>query len=193
MALPHASFITEQEYLALETGDTIKHEYAHGQRIAMTGASWAHNLICVNISTQLNLQLEPSDCRVIAHDMRLKVLSRVSYRYPDVMVVCGAPAFVGGRTDTLTNPVLIVEVLSDSTALIDRNEKLDEYLSIESLQAYLLVSQTHAKIERYLRQASRDWLYTHISGLDAVLALPSIQAQLALNKVYHGVTFTASE
>jgi Uma2 family endonuclease len=193
MALPDRKHWTEAEYLAFEQTSDMKHEYVDGKIVAMTGASWNHNLICVNTSTSLNLQLTNRDCRVTSNDMRLKVVSKLSYRYPDVMVVCGAPQFAGGRTDTITNPILIVEVLSETTALIDRNEKLDEYLQIDSLQEYVLISQDEPKIERYLRQPSGDWLYTQVVGLQHSIDLPSIGCKLALSDVYKKVTLTPED
>lgn len=188
MAAPHQHYWTEADYLAFEAASDIKHEFANGAIIAMTGASWKHNVICVNTSTTLNVQLATKDCRVTANDLRLKVLSKRSYRYPDVMVICGDPQFVDDRTDTISNPTVIIEVLSEKTALIDRNEKLDEYLQIEAVQEYVLISQAAAKIERYLRQESGDWLYSHATGLDSSLDLPSIDCVLALTDVYKKVT-----
>ncbi len=188
MALPQQQHLTEAEYFALDDSSEFKHEYANGDVIAMTGASWAHNLICVNTATSLNVQLNSSDCRVSANDLRLQVASKRSYRYPDVMVICGEPKFVNERTDTISNPILIVEVLSEGTMLVDRNEKLDEYLQMNSVREYVLIAQTEAKIERYLRQDSGDWLYTQISGVEGVIDLPSIGCKLALAEVYHKVT-----
>lgn len=187
MALPHKPNWTETEYLEFERTSDIRHEYVDGRVIAMTGASLAHNFICVNTSTSLNVQLMQKNCRVASNDLRLKVVSKRSYRYPDIMVICGDPQITDDRPDTITNPILIIEVLSESTALIDRNEKLDEYLQIESVQEYVLISQQVAKVERYLRQASGNWLYTQVSGLDHVLELPSIGCKLALADVYNKV------
>lgn len=189
MALPSQEVWTEAEYLAFEQDSAEKHEFADGKILAMTGASWTHNLICVNTSTTLNVQLANSDCRVTSNDLRLKVNSKHHYRYPDVMVICGAPEFVPKRNDTITNPKVVIEILSESTALIDRNDKLDEYIQIESVQAYVLISQSEAKVERYLRQAtSKDWLYTQVTGLDSILELPSIDCTLTLADIYNKVT-----
>lgn len=187
MVFPHQTKRTEAEYLKFEQNSDAKHEYAAGQIIAMTGASLAHNFICVNTSTSLNVQLRQKDCRVASNDLRLKIISKHSYRYPDIMVICGDLHITEDRPHTITNPIVIVEVLSESTALIDRNEKLDEYLQIDSVQEYILISQHDIKVERYLRQSSGDWLYTQVSGLDNTLDLPSIGCKLALAEIYHKV------
>jgi len=188
MALPDHNQLTEAEYLTFEDDADTKHEYAAGQVIAMTGASWAHNVIGVNVSSQLHSQLIGKTCTVTANDLRLKVEAEVSYRYPDVMAVCGEPSFIKGRTDTITNPTLIVEILSKTTAFIDHNTKLDEYTQIPTLQAYLLIDQTQAKLIRYLRQGAQDWLYTAFTGLDAHVQLPFIGCELRLADVYENIT-----
>ena len=202
MALPpHQEYLTEAQYLAYEDESDLRHEYANGQIIAMTGASWTHNLICVNTSTSLNVQLMNKNCRVTSGDLRLKVSSRRHYRYLDVMVICGEPQFVANRVDTISNPVVVIEVLSESTALTDRNDKLEEYLQVDSVQEYVLISQSEPRIERYLRQtagdtsgeASGDWLYSHASGLQNSIDLPSIGCTLALADVYNKVDLSAEQ
>jgi Uma2 family endonuclease len=181
--------MTEAEYLAFEQDSDIKHEFVNGDVFAMTGASWRHNVICSNVNIALGGQLANKDCTVVASDMRLKVASRVSYRYPDLMVVCGDPAFVDDRTDTISSPTVVIEVLSASTALVDHNEKLHEYIRLTSLHEYILISQDAAQVERFLRQEADEWLYKQITGIESRLDLRSIGCTLALSDVYNKVTF----
>lgn len=188
MAISQPDSWTEAAYLAFEETSDIRHEFTDGVLVAMTGGSWNHNLICVNTSTTLNMQLADTDCRVTSNDMRLKVAARVSYRYPDVMVICGVPQFHTDRVDTITNPTVVIEVLSASTALTDRNDKLGEYLQIPSVREYGLISQHETKIERYLRQPSGNWLYTQVSDPTGSIDLPSLGCTLALADVYRKVT-----
>ena len=180
--------MTEAEYLELECTSEIKYEYAGGEVFAMTGASWNHNIISVNTSTRLNIQLVNQDCGVTGSDLRLKVIAEGSYRYPDIMVICGEPQFVDDRVDTVSNPTVVIEVVSPSTALVDRNDKLNEYLQLDSLQEYILISQHEARVERYLRHQS-DWLYTQVAGLQNSLDLPSISCTLKLSDIYQKVSF----
>lgn len=192
MALPD-NHITEADYLAFERNSDTKHEYANGKIYAMTGASWQHNVICANVVTALNMQLAKSPC-VVVNDMRVQVAAAKSYRYPDVAVVCDPPQFADERTDTITNPALLIEVLSPSTALVDRNEKLREYRQLASLQAYLLIARDEPRIERFLRQDAQNWLYADVTGLDARLALPApLNGALALADVYRKITFDGDE
>lgn len=186
--------MSEAEYLAFDAHSDVKHEYVAGVVYAMTGAGWNHNIINGNTQTTLNNQLAEEPCSVVSNDMRLKVQSdAVSFRYPDTMVVCGEPEFDGDRTDTLTNPVVIVEVLSPSTALKDHNEKLDEYIQIETLQHYVLISQHEAKVEVYTRQNAGQWLYIQAKGLDATVALPAVDCTLHLATLYAKVRFDRDE
>lgn len=185
--------MTEAEYLAFEETSEIKHEYVAGQVYAMTGAGWNHNLINGNTQATLNIQLADKSCFVMSSDLRLKVTSKkVSFRYPDTMVICGEPDFVEKRRDTVKNPTIIIEVLSPSTALTDHNEKLDEYIKIESVQAYVLISQHEAKVEVYTRDTAEEWRYIQKKGLDAGVELDSIGCTLALSKIYEKVDFEQS-
>lgn len=182
--------MSETEYLEFERESETKHEYAAGYVVAMTGASWNHNLINSNTLTALKNRLSKHPCRVVSSDMRLKVTSkRVSYRYPDIMVICGDPEFIDKRTDTVTNPTVIIEVLSPATALIDRNEKLDEYIKIASLENYILIAQHEAKVEIFTRYEAENWLYSQYKNLEAIIELASIECALSLADIYEQITF----
>ncbi|MCE2415848.1 Uma2 family endonuclease [Candidatus Poribacteria bacterium] len=172
--------------LAFERKATTKHEYLNGQIVAMSGASFAHNFLTVNIATHLNIQLMNGECRVAASDMRVKVPQTDSYFYPDVVVVCGEPRAEDDTFDTLLNPTLIVEVLSPSTAGYDKGEKFEHYQQIVSLKDYILISQDEVRVEHYCRQES-EWLQTEFQGLEDVLSLLSIGCELRLSDIYRRV------
>ena len=180
------TYLTPEEYLAFERKATTKHEYLNGQIVAMSGASFAHNFITVNIATSLNVQLMEGDCRVATSDMRVKVTEIDSYFYPDVVVVCGEPRAEDDTFDTLLNPVLIVEVLSPSTEGYNRGEKFDHYQQIVSLKDYILISQDEVRVEHYCRQES-EWLQSEFQGLKDVLSLLSIGCELRLSDIYRRV------
>ena len=180
------TYLTPKEYLAFERKATTKHEYLNGQIVAMSGASFAHNFITVNIATSLNVQLMEGECRVATSDMRVKVTEIDSYFYPDVVVVCGEPRAEDDTFDTLLNPVLIVEVLSPSTEGYDRGEKFDHYQQIVSLKDYILISQDEVRVEHYCRQES-EWLQSEFQGLEDVLSLLSIGCELRLSDIYRRV------
>lgn len=190
MALPEKiARLSEAEYLAFERASETKHEYANGNVYAMTGASWFHGVIIANLITTLNTQINQAGCIGIANDLRVRVATAKAFRYPDIVVICGEPQFMDKRVDTVLNPTMLIEVLSPSTELVDRNEKLREYRQIESLQIYLLVAQHEPRVERFVRQEANNWLYSDVTGLGSSLSLPSLSCTLALADVYRKVTF----
>lgn len=182
---------TLEEYFEFERTSETKHEYFQGEIYAMSGGSLRHALIATNTSTALNIQLRKTTCRVFQSDLRTQVASAGYYTYPDVLVVCGDPQFYEGRTDTVTNPVLIVEVLSPSTESYDRGKKFQHYRTLDSLQEYLVISQDSAHIERFTRQPDGDWLLHAADGLDDTLELLSVGCTLALSDIYDKVDFGA--
>ncbi|MEE8585320.1 MAG: Uma2 family endonuclease [Acidobacteriota bacterium] len=187
MAVQAEQNISIEEYLAAERQSEIKSEYWNGRMVAMSGASRSHNLIVVNIASELRMQLKGRDCEVYAGDMRLRIPSTNFYTYPDVIVVCGQPELEDSEMDTLLNPTLLVEVLSRSTEDYDRGRKSAYYRSLESLSEYLLVPQDQRPVEQYLRQASDRWMLTQIDDRQAALHLSSIECELSLQEVYDKV------
>ena len=185
-AIAAQTYLTPEEYIAAERKATLKSEYISGEIIAMSGASLAHNLITVNIVTQLYNQLTEGGCRVFTGDMRVGIGAGASYFYPDVSIVCDEPHFEDDVLDILTNPQVIIEVLSDSTENYDRGEKFARYRQLESLQEYLLISQDQVQVEHYLRQG-KQWLLSEFSTLEDVLPLVSIGAELSLHQIYRFV------
>ena len=180
------TYLTPEEYIAAERKATLKSEYLSGEIVAMSGASDTHNLITMNTSTALYNQLADRGCRIYASDMRVGISAGVSYFYPDITVTCDKPRFEDDVFDTLTNPQVIIEVLSDSTAGYDRGEKFIRYRQLESLQEYILISQDQVLVEHYLRQGER-WILSELSALEDVLPLTSIEAELSLNRIYRFV------
>ena len=180
------TYLTPEEYLAFERKATTKHEYLNGQIVAMSGASFAHNFLTMNVANQLYNQLIGGECQVAASDMRVKATQTGSYFYPDVVVVCGEPRAEDDTFDTLLNPTLIVEILSPSTETYDRGEKFEHYQQIASVKDYILISQDKVHIEHYCRQET-GWLQTEFAELEDVLSLRSIDCELRLQDVYRRV------
>src|SRR5919108_290049 len=185
MALVRSDY-TPEEYLALERAARHKSEYVNGRIYALAGASRAHNLIAGNVFAELRAQLRGRPCEAYINDMRVKVSQTGLYTYPDVAALCGEPQFEDAHLDTLLNPTVIVEVLSESTEGYDRGEKFAHYRRLESLREYVLIAQDKVRIERYVRDGER-WVLTEIDSLDDTLALASIGCELRLREVYERV------
>ncbi len=180
---------TEEEYLAFERASTEKHELIDGEIVAMTGASEHHNLITTSTLSSLFVQLHKKTCKVYPSDMRVRV-SRRQYTYPDITVLCGASVLADDDYhDTLLNPTIIIEVLSPSTEAYDRGSKFTLYRNLPSLQEYILISQDHIQIERYVRQPDQQWLLSEIKILDGVMELTNIGCTLSAADVYEQITF----
>ena len=186
--LPAQTLLTTEEYIAQERKALRKSEYLNGQIFAMSGASRAHSLITGNIFNSLYNQLVGSDCEVHSSDMRVRP-STAAYFYPDVVVACGEPSFEDNFSDTLLNPIVIVEVLSPSTAAYDRREKFDHYKQLASLLDYILVSQNRCRVEHYWQQGGQ-WEHTEFRAIEDVLPLTSIGCQITVRDIYRRVTVT---
>ena len=184
--------VSPQEYLARERQAEYRHEYVGGQILAMSGATRRHNLISLNMASEVRNGLKGRPCEAYAADMRVRLEGARFYTYPDVVAVCGEPRFEDGTLDTLLNPTVIVETLSPSTEAYDRGEKFAFYRQIASLQDYVLLSQDRILVERFTRQGEL-WLYTVLERPEEVLHLLSIHCHIRLAEIYDKVTFEPEE
>lgn len=182
-------FYTPAEYLALEETADYKSEYYLGEIFAMAGGSLNHSLIKGNLETALHQALAKKPCQVHSSDLRLNVKRRGYYTYPDVMVICGKVEFSEGRTDTLTNPILIVEVLSPSTREYDRVKKFALYKALDSLQAYVLVDSEQVHATYLQRVEGGRWTIEMYDDPEAVLRLESVGCEIPLRRIYDKVEF----
>ena len=187
MTLQPKPRLSPEEYLAAERLAPVKSEYVNGEVFAMAGASVQHVLIAANLVGELRAQLKGRDCRVFSADLRVKVSDSGLYTYPDVAVVCGPLVFDDDRQDTLLNPMVLIEVLSESTKDYDRGGKFELYRALDSLREYVLVAQDRPHVEHFLLQDDGRWLFEETNQPDASVALPSIGCVLALREVYDKV------
>jgi Uma2 family endonuclease len=184
-AKPHPTF---DDWLASErTANEQRSEYVAGEVFAMAGGSEEHNLIVLNVGAELRNQLKSRPCRVYPSDMKVHIAKDDVGAYPDVMVICGEREFYDGRRDVVTNPTLIVEVLSEATEAYDRGDKFRFYRSLDSLQAYLLLSQSRVQAELFLRQPEGTWSLSAYQDAAESVPLPLIEAELSLAEVYDKV------
>ena len=188
IAQPHQRY-TVAEYLAQEVAADIRHEYIDGDILPMTGGTPDHNQILLNLASALNLRLSQEPYRVFAADQRLWIPQTRIYTYPDVMVTPGELAYQAGRRDTITNPILIVEVLSASTSNYDRGGKFAAYRSISSMVEYVLVDQYSAHVEHHVKTGPKQWMLQEYDGLDATLPFSSLEFSISLHKLYNKIQF----
>ena len=155
-ALPEP-YVTVEEYLAAERNAETKSEYLDGYLYAMAGGTPRHSAIAMNVAIELGIQLRDKSCQVYNSDLMVATSPTGLYAYPDVSVVCGEPRFQDNHPDALTNPLLIVEVLSPKTEDRDRGPKFVHYRRIDSLIDYLLVVQDEPYVDHYQRQSGDRW------------------------------------
>jgi Uma2 family endonuclease len=183
-------FYTPTEYLTMEEQAVEKHEYYLGEIRLMTGATAKHNRIAFNTAKIIDQALETSPCQTFVSDLRLQVSDAGLFTYPDVMVVCGELQYVADREDTITNPIVIVEVLSESTADHDRGEKFRRYRQLASLRAYVLIEQAQVSVEYFRKEEENTWVLETLEALDDTLTLQALGVEIPLTKIYHKVEWS---
>jgi Uma2 family endonuclease len=191
MSAPPKPLLSPQEYLARERKAAVRSEYYRGEMFVMAGGSPRHSRIKTNLTTTLCNALKGRPCTAYDSDRRIRVSATGLYTYPDASVLCGELQFDGEERDTVLNPTLLAEVLSESTEAYDRGKRFDHYRQLDSLKEYLLVSQDAPRLERLARNPDGTWTLTIVTGLDQSLELPSIGVKLSLAQVFDKVEFGA--
>jgi Uma2 family endonuclease len=183
--VPQLSF---EDWLAAERAATDQRsEFIAGEVFAMTGATETHNLIVANVVRELGNALKGKPCRVYPSDLKVRIEAENMGTYPDAMVICGDRAFYDDRRDVVTNPTLIVEVLSESSEAYDRGNKFRHYRALPSLQAYLLLSQQRVQAELFVRQPDGSWNLSVFADPTDRIPLAAIGAELVLGEAYDKV------
>jgi Uma2 family endonuclease len=182
--------LTVADYLRLEREAEFRSEYFDGEMFAMAGGTRAHSLIACNLLGELRNALKSTKCVAYNSDLRIKVEATGLLTYPDVSIACGEQRFLDETEDTLLNPIVLIEVLSDSTEAYDRGKKFEHYRQIPSCREYLLVSQKEARIEQFVRQPNGDWTLKEAAGLSGEIELNSLGIALRLAEVFAKVQFT---
>ncbi|MEO1801932.1 MAG: Uma2 family endonuclease [Cyanobacteria bacterium J06629_2] len=184
MQVPTKTYYSPEEYLELETAAEYRSEYFDGQIIPMAGGKPNHNKISLNLSSALNFALRKTMYDVFMSDLRLSIPDRSIYTYPDVMVVETPLVFANNRQDTITNPIAIAEILSDSTEKYDRGDKFRMYRTIPSFKEYLLISQTAMQVEKFSKNDEDRWVLSEYTGKDLKISFESFVFEIGLNELY---------
>jgi Uma2 family endonuclease len=189
MQAEEKKIFTPEEYLELEVNSDTRHEYINGEIIPMTGGTPEHNEIASILNAALRIGLKGKPFSIFIADQRLWIPDRNLYTYPDVMVVPRPLQRQQGRTDTITNPVMIAEVLSKSTKNYDRDEKFSAYRTLSTFQEYLLIDQYTPHVEQYSKTDSRKWIFTEYNDSESSISLLSIPVEIRLADLYESVEF----
>jgi Uma2 family endonuclease len=184
-------YYTPEEYLEFEVNSQERHEYINGEVILMTGGLPNQNRIAGNFYAALNFALKGKPYDVFVADQRLWIPQKRVYTYPDIMVVQGELQLQEGRRDTITNPLIIAEVLSQSTKAYDQDEKFKAYRTIPTFREYILIDQYSMHVEQYFQTEPRKWIFCEYDGGDACLSLNTISFTIVLSEIYDKVDFTS--
>jgi Uma2 family endonuclease len=181
--------LTDADYLRIEREAFEKSEFIDGRIVAMAGASENHNVISSNVFGEIWTQTKKTDCRAFSSDMRVKA-KKGNYYYPDIVVVCGERKFEDNKKDVLLNPKVVIEVLSKSTKLKDRNEKFDSYTRLTDLTDYVLIEQDEMRVEHFIKISENEWNVRLLAENADKLVLDSINCKVSLEEVYREVKFS---
>ena len=186
-------YYTPEEYLTLEEKATEKHEYRDGEIALMPGGTTNHNQIAGNFYRQFPLKIQNQDYYVYINDVRLWIAQYRIFTYPDVMVIKGKPMYEGKGTSNGTNPLIIVEVLSQSTRDYDRTDKFQYYRSIPEFREYILIDQYRFYVSQYFKQEDGKWIFNDYQGEDSVLKLACDEFEISFQDLYARVDFELDE
>ena len=189
MLQPAIKYLTPEEYLALEEAAEFKSEYYQGEIFNMAGASTNHNRIIRNVLSKMHPVLMNTKCEAFMNDIRVWIASKELFTYPDILVVCNKLEYYPDRNDTITNPKIIIEVLSESTENYDRGKKFLFYRSIPTFREYILIDQYSVHIEQFYIGTDGNWILKEYDDLNAVLKLTQIDFQIPFADIYSQVEF----
>jgi Uma2 family endonuclease len=187
MGLPEKQYVTPEQYLESERLALEKHECYLGEIFAMSGASFRHNQIFKNTYGTLYSKLKGKPCQPYGSELRIHIPGNSLYTYPDISIICGTPEMTDTVKDTVTNPSIIIEILSKSTYDYDKGQKFTLYRDIDSLKEYILIDSMSVRVEHYHRNEDSSWTLKDYRIIDDTLNIETIAADLQLSDVYADV------
>jgi Uma2 family endonuclease len=188
MGLPEIVYISEKEYLNAERLALNKHEYYKGEIFAMGGASIAHNKIAINCTVDIGYKLKGKKCQPFGSDLRVHIPKNTLFTYPDISIVCGEIETTDDKFDTITNPSVIIEILSPSTRNYDKGEKFTLYREIDSLQEYILIDSERIMVEKFIRNSDNSWQLTEYKYIDLSFSITTVDIEMQLADIYEGLS-----
>ena len=187
MGLPEIQLVTAEEYLRAEREALNKHEYYRGQIFAMSGASLPHNIIFKNTFLNLGIKLKGKKCQPFGSDLRIHIPENSLYTYPDISIICGKPETTDDTKDTITNPSVIIEILSKSTRDYDKGQKFTLYRDITTLKEYILIDSETVSVETLTRNNDRSWTFREYRSLGDSFDIETIGESFAVSELYFEV------
>jgi Uma2 family endonuclease len=184
---------TVEEYLKREEISLEKNEYRDGKIVSMTGGTTNHNEIAGNFYLNFKLSTKGQNYKTYIGDVKLYIPNHNLYTYPDIMIISGQPVYDGSSKITVTNPLIVVEVLSKSTKNYDKTDKFRYYRSIDSLQEYIIIDQYEYYIEQFSKNSNGQWVLTEYVSQNDVLSLQSVELKISLSNIYEGINLEETD
>ena len=190
MGVAELKYITAADYLLEERLAFEKHEYFQGEIFAMSGASISHNKIFSNTFGDISFKLKGKKCEPFGSDLRIHIPKNSLFTYPDISIICGEIETTDDKFDTITNPSVIIEILSPSTRDYDIGKKFYLYRDIESLKEYILIDSEKIVVEKYIRNNDNSWLLTEYKSIENSFSIETVGLEMKLSDIYFGVKLT---
>lgn len=189
MAVTQANHTSISEYLTIERSAAAKHEYFKGEIFAMSGASFRHNKIITNLNRAILPYIGSGDCEMFGSDLRVHIPENSLFTYPDSIIICGEPEFLDEHFDTVTNPSVIIQILSPSTKNYDRGTKFTLYRSIPSLKEYILIDSESVCIEIFSQSQLKTWSLEEFKSVDDSFSIKAVSIDIRISRIYSGLQF----
>lgn len=187
MELTEIIYVSEKDYLDKELLALEKHEYFKGEIFAMSEASIAHNKIAINSISDIFTKLKGKKCQPFGSDLRIHIPKNTLFTYPDISIVCDEIETTDDKFDTITNPSVLIEILSPSTRNYDKGEKFTLYREIDSLQEYILIDSERIMVEKFIRNSDNSWQLTEYRTIEQSFTIATVGIEMFLLDIYEGV------
>lgn len=179
---------TSEEYLKIERNSPTKHEFIGGRVLSLAGSNRTRSLIGSNATIAIGNRIHGQKNEIYSGNMRVQ-MSPTRYSYPDVVIVSSKPSFTDNESDVLLNPTIVVEIYSKDTNSLDKTEKLESYLAMDSIREYLLVKEDELRVEHYAKQNAKQWVYRIYNEREEIISMESINCKVSLSEIYAQINF----
>jgi Uma2 family endonuclease len=179
---------TSEEYLKIERAAASRHEFVGGKVLSVAGSNRTRSLLATNLIISIGSRIHGQKNEIYTGSMRVQINAN-RFSYPDVVIVNTKPIFADSRADVLQNPTIVLEIYSKNTNSVDKSEKLESYLAMDSIREYVLIKEDEMRVEHYAKQNAKQWIYRIYNERDEVVGLDSINCKVSVTEIYSQISF----
>ncbi len=177
-----------EEYLKSERAAASRHEFVDGKVLSVAGSNRTRSLLATNAIISIGSRIHGQKNEIYAGSMRVQINAN-RFSYPDIVIVNTKPIFADSRADVLQNPTIVLEIYSKNTNSVDKTEKLESYLAMNSIREYLLIKEDEMRVEHYAKQNAKQWVYRIYNERDEVVGLDSVNCKVTVTEIYSHINF----